>query len=99
MEEGEDVLDADRLAVALSALVQTYDVVVLASPPAATLAKAVLAAQLPLVVVVGPSVWDPTEAETLYDQLAAAGIDDLIAVVEEEAPAEPDAADDPVMAA
>jgi Mrp family chromosome partitioning ATPase len=98
-EEGEDVLDADRLTVALSALVQTYDFVVLASPPATALAKANLAAQLPLVVVVGPKEWEPAEAEALYDRLAAAGIADLIAVIEQDAPAEPVASDDPVMAA
>jgi Mrp family chromosome partitioning ATPase len=96
--DDEDVLDADRLVVALSALEQTYDYVVLAAPPAATLAKACFAAQLPLVVVVGPKVWEPVEAEATYDQLAAAGIADLIAVAEQDAP-EPVATDDPVMAA
>ncbi|NJL50774.1 MAG: hypothetical protein HC909_03735, partial [Blastochloris sp.] len=98
-EEGEDLLDADRLAIALSALVQTYDFVVLAAPRAAMLAKAGLAAQLPLVVVVGPKMWELAEAEALYDQLAAAGIADLIAVVEEDVSAESAAPDDPVMAA
>jgi Mrp family chromosome partitioning ATPase len=94
--EIEELLKADRLALALSALVQTYDHVVLVAPPAATLAKAGFVGQLPLAVVVGPKVWEPAEAEGVYDQLAEAGIADLIAVVETDAAG---AGPDPVMAA
>ncbi|NJL07811.1 MAG: polysaccharide biosynthesis tyrosine autokinase [Methylacidiphilales bacterium] len=97
--EIEELLKADRLSLALSALVQTYDHVVLAAPPAAILAKAGFAAQLPLAVVVGPKVWEPTEAEGVYDQLAEAGIADLIAVVEDDGSAAGPGSGDPVMAA
>ncbi|ALK09084.1 GumC family protein [Blastochloris viridis] len=97
--EIEDLLAADRLVVALSALAQTYDHVILAAPPATALAKAAFAPQLPLVVVVGPKKWEPAEAEQIYDQLTEAGIADLIAVVEDDAPDEAAESDDPVMAA
>ncbi|BBF93334.1 GumC family protein [Blastochloris tepida] len=97
--EIEELLKADRLALALSALVQTYDHVVLVAPPAATLAKAGFVGQLPLAVVVGPKVWEPAEAEGVYDQLAEVGIADLIAVVETDVAGAGPGSGDPVMAA
>ena len=87
-----DLLGADRLMLALSALEQTYDHVVLAAPEAMRLAATRLAARLNFAVVVGPSDWAAAEAEATYDALSAAGIDDLMAVVEPEAPVETETA-------